>query len=131
MAFGTTLKIYKKSNFDWNHLKFSMQHRNMHIKMENSLLVIFDKIPSTIVQGVFVFGTTSKIHKQDKILRDTPSLKLILLLVHMPIQNLSAANDFRLNKNYCNVIRITIFTVAIYLISLQRGTDCLYKCMYM
>ena len=59
--FGATLKIYKKSNFDWNELKFSTQHENMYmyqkkiIKMETSLLAIFDEIwPKTlyyIVQG--------------------------------------------------------------------------------
>ena len=33
--------------------------------MENSLLVIFDKIPCTIVQGVLSnFGVTFKIHKK-------------------------------------------------------------------
>ena len=48
--FGATLKIHKKSNFDWNQVKLSMQHKNMYmyqkknIKMENSLLAIFDKI---------------------------------------------------------------------------------------
>ena len=35
--------------------------------MENSLLVIFDKIPCTIVQGVLSnFGVTLKIHKKSK-----------------------------------------------------------------
>ena len=53
--FGATLKICKKSNFDWNLLKVSTQHKNMYmcqkknIKMENSLLVIFDEIwPTTM-----------------------------------------------------------------------------------
>ena len=55
--FRATLKIYKKSNFDQNQLKLSRQHKNMYmykkkiIKMENSLLAIFDEIPCTIVQG--------------------------------------------------------------------------------
>ena len=60
--FGATLKIHKKSNFDWNQLKLDKQHKNMYnvsenvIKMENSLLAIFDEIwpkPCTIVQGVW------------------------------------------------------------------------------
>ena len=29
--FGATLKICKKSNFDWNHLKVSMQHKYMYM----------------------------------------------------------------------------------------------------
>ena len=29
--FGATLKICKKSNFDWNQLKLSMQHKNMYM----------------------------------------------------------------------------------------------------
>ena len=29
--FGATLKIYKKSNFDWNEFKFSTQHENMYM----------------------------------------------------------------------------------------------------
>ena len=54
-TFGATLKIHKKSHFDWNQLKFSKQHKNMYmyqkknIKMENSLVVIFDEIwPKTL-----------------------------------------------------------------------------------
>ena len=27
--FSVTLKIHKKSNFDWNQLKISTQHKNM------------------------------------------------------------------------------------------------------
>ena len=53
--FGATLKIRKKSNFDQNQLKVSTQHKYMYmyqeknIKMENSLLVIFDEIwPETL-----------------------------------------------------------------------------------
>ena len=53
--FGATSKFHKKSNFDWNQLKFHKQHKNMYmyqkknIKMENSLLVIFAKIwPKTM-----------------------------------------------------------------------------------
>ena len=53
--FLATLKIHKKSNFDQNQLKVSMQHKNMYmlqkknIKMENSLLAIFDEIwPKTL-----------------------------------------------------------------------------------
>ena len=47
--FGVTLKICKKSKFDRNQLKISTQHKYMYvykkiIKMENSLLVIFDEI---------------------------------------------------------------------------------------
>ena len=55
MAFGATLKIHKKSNFDWTQLKLSTQHKYMYmyqkkiIKMENSLLAIFDEIwPKTL-----------------------------------------------------------------------------------
>ena len=29
--FGATLKIHKKSNFDWNQLKVSKQHKNMYM----------------------------------------------------------------------------------------------------
>ena len=29
--FGATLKIHKKSNFDWNQVKLSMQHKNMYM----------------------------------------------------------------------------------------------------
>ena len=29
--FGATLKIRKKSNFDWNQLKLSIQHKNMYV----------------------------------------------------------------------------------------------------
>ena len=29
--FGATFKIYKKSNFDWNQLKLSMQHKYMYM----------------------------------------------------------------------------------------------------
>ena len=29
--FGATLKIHKKSNFDWNQLKLSTQHMNMYM----------------------------------------------------------------------------------------------------
>ena len=32
--FGATLKIYKKSNFDWNKLKVSTQHKNMYMHQE-------------------------------------------------------------------------------------------------
>ena len=53
--FGATFKINKKSNFDRNQLKLSTQHKHMYmyqeknIKMENSLLVIFDDIwPETL-----------------------------------------------------------------------------------
>ena len=53
--FGATLKIHKKSNFDPHQFKLSMQHKYMYIyqkkiiKMENSLLVIFDEIwPKTM-----------------------------------------------------------------------------------
>ena len=55
--FGANLKIHKKSNFDWNQLKLSTQHKNMYmvnasekiIKMENSLLAIFAKFwPKTM-----------------------------------------------------------------------------------
>ena len=49
------LKINKKSNLDWNQLKLSTQHKYMYIasenviKMENSLLAIFDEIwPETM-----------------------------------------------------------------------------------
>ena len=51
--FGATSKIRKISNFDRNQLKLSTQHKYMFmyqiIKMENSLLVIFDEIwPETM-----------------------------------------------------------------------------------
>ena len=48
--FGATLKIHKKSNFDWNQLKLEKQCKNMYmyqkkiIKMENPLIVIFGEI---------------------------------------------------------------------------------------
>ena len=29
--FGATLKIRKKSNFDWNQFKLSRQHKNMYM----------------------------------------------------------------------------------------------------
>ena len=29
--FGATLKIHKKSNFDWNQLKVETQHKNMYM----------------------------------------------------------------------------------------------------
>ena len=29
--FGATLKIHKKSNFDWNQLKLSTQHKYMYM----------------------------------------------------------------------------------------------------
>ena len=35
MAFGATLKIRKKSNFDGNQLKLSMQHKNMYMYQKN------------------------------------------------------------------------------------------------
>ena len=63
--FGATLKIRKKSNFDRNQLKFSMQHKNVHmhqkiiIEMEKFLVAIFDKILCTIVQDILSnFGAT-------------------------------------------------------------------------
>ena len=31
--FGATLKIFLKSNFDWNQLKLSMQHKYMYYMM--------------------------------------------------------------------------------------------------
>ena len=58
MVFGLILeqlKFFFKSNFDQNQLKISMQHKYMYmyqkkiIKIENSLLVIFDEIwPETM-----------------------------------------------------------------------------------
>ena len=60
--FGATQKIRKKSNFDWNQLKLDIQHKNMYmyqkkiIKMENSLLAIFDKIwPTTLYYSTGTF----------------------------------------------------------------------------
>ena len=50
LNFGVTFKIYKKTNFDRNQLKLDKQHKIMYmyqkkiIKMENSLLAIFDEI---------------------------------------------------------------------------------------
>ena len=32
--FGVTLKIRKKSNFDWNQLKLSTQHKYMYMYQE-------------------------------------------------------------------------------------------------
>ena len=32
--FGATFKIYKKSNFDWNQLKLSTQHKYMYMHQE-------------------------------------------------------------------------------------------------
>ena len=29
--FGATLKIHRKSNFDWNQLKLDTQHKNMYM----------------------------------------------------------------------------------------------------
>ena len=29
--FGATLKIHKKTNFDWNQLKLDIQHKNMYM----------------------------------------------------------------------------------------------------
>ena len=29
--FGATLKIHKKSNYDWNQLKLDKQHKNMYM----------------------------------------------------------------------------------------------------
>ena len=34
VRFLATLKIHKKSNFDWNQLKVSMQHKNMYMYQE-------------------------------------------------------------------------------------------------
>ena len=31
LNFGATLKIHKKSNFDWNQLKLSTQHKYMYV----------------------------------------------------------------------------------------------------
>ena len=60
--FGATLKIHKKSNFDRNQLKLSTQHKYMYmyqkknIKMENSLLFIFDEIwPKTMYYSTGTF----------------------------------------------------------------------------
>ena len=33
--FLATLKIYKKSKFDWNQLKISKQHKNMYMYQKN------------------------------------------------------------------------------------------------
>ena len=50
VKFLSNFKIHKKSNFDQNQLKFSMQHKYMYmyqkkiIKIENSLLATFDEI---------------------------------------------------------------------------------------
>ena len=61
--FGANLKIHKKSKFDQNHLKISVQLRNMYmyqkkiIKIENSLLVIFDEIwPKTMYYSTGTFA---------------------------------------------------------------------------
>ena len=33
--FRVTLKIFKKSNFDWNQLKVSTQHKDMYMHLKN------------------------------------------------------------------------------------------------
>ena len=54
VRFLNNFKIHKKSNFDRNQLKVSMQHKNMYvsgkiIKIEKSPLAIFDEIwPKTL-----------------------------------------------------------------------------------
>ena len=61
--FRATLKIRKKSNFDWNQLKLSTQHKYMYnyvsenvIKIENSLLFIFGEIwPMTLYYSTGTF----------------------------------------------------------------------------
>ena len=53
--FLSNYNIFKKSNFNWNQLKLSTQHKNMYMhqkkymKMENSQILIFDEIwPTTL-----------------------------------------------------------------------------------
>ena len=67
LDFGATLQIREKSNFDWNQLKLSTQHKYMYmyqkkiIKMENSLLVIFDENwPNSLYYST---GTLAKFHE--------------------------------------------------------------------
>ena len=37
LNFGATLKIRKKSNFDWNQLKLSTQHKYMYMYQKKLL----------------------------------------------------------------------------------------------
>ena len=61
LNFGATLKIRKKSNFDWNQLKLSTQHKYMYMYQKKllkwrilsiSFLMKFGQRPCTIVQGL-------------------------------------------------------------------------------
>ena len=61
--FGVTLKIHKKFNFDWNQLKFDIQHKYMYMYQKKllkwkilsfSILAKFDQEPCTIVQGLWL-----------------------------------------------------------------------------
>ena len=62
--FGATKKIHKKSNFDWNKLKLSTQHKYMYMHQKNYKngefsLMKFGQSPCTIVQGLWPdFGAT-------------------------------------------------------------------------
>ena len=82
--FGANLKICKKSNFDQNHLKLSIQHKNMYMHQKKILkwrilslpfLSKFGPRPCTIVQGLWPnFGATLKICKKSNF--DQNHLKL-------------------------------------------------------
>ena len=62
--------------------------------MENSLLVIFDKIPCTIVQGALSnLGANLKIHKKSKF--DLNQLKLV--------HNISTCTCIIIYKNKCTL----------------------------
>ena len=58
LIFEQLFKIHKKSNFDRNQFKLDTQHKYVYmyqkkyIKMENSLVAIFDEMPCTIVHGL-------------------------------------------------------------------------------
>ena len=61
VAFGVTLKIHKKSNFDRNQLKLSTQHKYMYMYQKKllkwrilsfSFFMKFGQTPCTIVQGL-------------------------------------------------------------------------------
>ena len=62
--FLATLKIHKKSNFDWNQLKLSTQHKYMYMYQKKllkwrilsfSFLAKFGQSPCTIVQGLWPY----------------------------------------------------------------------------
>ena len=98
--FGANLKICKKSNFDQNHLKLSIQHKNMYMHQKKILkwrilslpfLSKFGPRPCTIVQGLWPnFGATLKICKKSNF--DQNHLKL----------SIQHKNMYMHKKNYKN-----------------------------